>query len=180
MSLTSENIHKGVYRYTQPDQLVSVKDYLFLRDNGSKYLLLRFSNDMNVPVNAMEFTLTQLDNGGKVLKTDKLSYDGLCFEPGTDYAPEEAIAVLEQCTDFRLQFSRVYSGSYTYHVRGTQINVSYTPDQPAPTPTENPTVRKFSVRPLSLKSKDLMVLCGLEVILLLAMLCLYRFFIPIL
>lgn len=180
MSLTSENISKGLYHYTQVDRLVSVKDYLFLRKNGSKYLLLRFSNDMDFPVDTMDFSITQLDNTGNALKTDTLSYGNLCFEPGTSYAPNEGIAVLEQCTDFRLEFSRVCSGAYVYHVQGRQVRLSYTPDQSAAPTAEKPTGRQFSVRPLALKSKDLMLLCGVEVILLLAMLCLYRFFIPLL
>lgn len=139
MSLTSENISKGLYHYTQVDRLVSVKDYLFLRKNGSKYLLLRFSNDMDFSVDAMDFTVTQLDNTGNALKTDTLSYRDLCFEPGTSYAPDEGIAVQEQCTDFRLEFSRVCSGAYVYHVQGRQVRLSYTPEQPeAPTAKKTP------------------------------------------
>ena len=61
-------ISKGKYTYAQPEDMVGVKQYLFVRDeDGKKRLLLRFANNRNEACSAFAFILYRMDARGKVL-----------------------------------------------------------------------------------------------------------------
>lgn len=172
MSLAQLNTSKGFYRYPQIEHFVSVKNYLFSFHNEQKYLLLRFSNDADFTVNSMEFTITQLDSTGAVLENTKVSYRNLQFAPGSIYTARQGIFVHDSCTDFKLQFSKLTSAEYIYHVEGRQVTVNYARQQPPLVPpTVNPVpIDEFRVQPIPLKHKKLSTLCGIVLILALLLL----------
>lgn len=169
MSSVYQDTTKGLYKYPQIEHFVSVKDYLFLRENGNKYLLIRYMNDADFIVNSMELTITQLDSSGSVLDGTTISYRNLLFKPGQTYTAKLGIAVDNRCTDFKIQFSRLISGDYSYLVQGRQITVLYNQAQPSPVPPapEKKPFQELSIHPIQQKKKGLAILCGILVLILL-------------
>ena len=149
MSSVQQQLSKGFYQYSQIDRFVSVKNYIFARVNDRKCLLLRFSNDSDFSVNAMEMTITQLDSNGAVIGKIPVSFSGLSIEPGDTYTPRQGIVVDDLCHQFKLQFSCVTSGSYTYRVRDGRITVLYPKSEEPPLPIlpQSQEEQGFSVTP---------------------------------
>ena len=177
MSSAQQYISKGDYAHSQIEQFVSVKNYMFVRNDDGKYLLLRFTNLADFIVNSMEFTILQLDSTGAVLETTKLHYDNLLFAPSRTYTPRQGIPVNEFCTDFKLQFSRVTSGDYVYRVQGKEITVLYEPKSQTETPADGErTIWSPSVRPLKHGKQALSVLCGICALILLIGLSVYQMY----
>ena len=118
-------ISKGIYQYSQIGNFISVKNYIFLRRNEKKCLLIRFSNDLNYAVNSMSYILVQMDAAGKTLAKTRMKHEALDFQPGSEYITTQFITVDEYCTDFKVVFSEVTSGKYRYRVRDKMVAVYY-------------------------------------------------------
>ena len=118
-------ISKGIYNHSQIDNFVSVKNYIFIRKDEKKHLLLRFSNDFNYVVNAMTYFVIQRDSSGRVLDHLKITHEKLEFQPNTMYVTEQPICVNEDCSDFKIVFLEVISDFYRYEVHSDMIAVHY-------------------------------------------------------
>lgn len=125
MTSQQQYISKGLYEHPQISDLVSVKEYIFVRHNEKKCLALRFSNELDYVVNSMAFSVVQMDASGKVLETSKIKYNGLNFLPGTTYVDLTMIVVDEYCADFRIVFTEIMSDRYKYTVRNGGFTVDY-------------------------------------------------------
>lgn len=123
--MENKHISKGIYQHSQIGNFVSVKNYIFIRNNEKKQLMLRFSNDFDYVVDAMTYFVIQIDNFGKVLARTKITNKDLAFHPGTMYVTEQPICVDEYCSDFKIEFVEVVSGSYRYEVHSDMIAVHY-------------------------------------------------------
>jgi len=117
MQTDAQMLSKGFYQYAQLNRFVTVKNYIFLRENGKKCLLLRFYNDMDYTVDRMEFTVVQMDAAGKVLERTPVVCKKLKFWSGSTYTMKDAIIVQELCNDFKIVFDEVRSDRYTYYVK---------------------------------------------------------------
>lgn len=181
MSSAHQNITKGIYKHPQIENFISVKDYLFLRENGEKYLLIRYVNEGDFTVNSMDLTLSQLATDGTVLDSRTISYKNLKINPGQTYTAKLGIAVDNLCTDFRVSFTHLTSGQYSYLVQGRQITVQYheprdnTPSTPS---DKDKTVTELNVHPIRQRKRGLSVLCGILVVLILLGLTFFRIFQP--
>lgn len=129
MSFIQQYIAKGIYRYSQIENFVSVKDYMIVRSDDNKCLMLRFSNDTNYTVTSMKFTIIQLDNSGKIISKKKHQYERLAFAPDAQFVPDEGIIIDERCHDFKISFSEVCSDKYIYAVKCGEISVYYDGDK---------------------------------------------------
>ena len=112
MTSQRQYISKGFYERSQISDLVSVKEYIVVRHNEKKCLMLRFFN-------------VQMDAAGKILETTKVKYTDLNFMPSTTYVDPTMIAVNEYCSDFRIVFTEIMSGRYKYTVRHGKVTVDY-------------------------------------------------------
>lgn len=118
-------ISKGIYQYSQIGNFVSVKNYIFIRKDEKKQLLLRFSNDFDYVVNSMTYVVVQIDAAGKVIARKKITHKDMELYPGGMYVTEQPIDVDEYCSDFKIEFSEVISESYRYEVHSDMIAVHY-------------------------------------------------------
>ena len=126
MVANQQQISKGFYQYSQVSDFISVKNYIYLRQNGQKCLMLRFVNDTNFTVDSMKFSVIQLDSSGTVLGQIDIAYDEMKLKSGAMYSADKAIVVDEYCSDFKVVIVQVNSGKYVYHVRDGRPVVSYT------------------------------------------------------
>lgn len=178
MSSAQQYISKGFYSHSQIEGFVSVKNYIFVRNDHGKYLLLRFTNLSDFLVNSMEFTLIQMDRAGEILEKTKIRYDDLVFAPGRTFTPSEGIPVNEFCADFKLQFSSITSGDYLYRVQGKEVTVLYKQQSQAAEADmgKDRTIWTSSVRPLKPGKQGLSVLCGICALILLIGMSVYQMY----
>ncbi|MBQ3490858.1 MAG: hypothetical protein IJA86_09740 [Clostridia bacterium] len=120
-----KQISKGIYQHGQIGNFVSVKNYIFIRKDGKKHLMLRFTNECDYLVNFMTYVIVQMDGTGKVIARTKVTHENLNFRPGAMYVTENPIRVDEYCSDFKIVFSEVVSGFYRYEVHTDMITVHY-------------------------------------------------------
>ena len=125
MASNKQCIAKGIYRRTQIDGFLKVKNYIFLRDGRKKRLLLRFENGMDVTVDGMTYTVFQYDEHGSLIGRTHMSHGALSVAPHEVFAPGESAVVDEKCVDFEIVFSEVRSGKYVYRVIEKIVSVYY-------------------------------------------------------
>lgn len=117
---------KGIYRYPQINGFISVRNYMFAWQDDKRCLLLRFVNNFDQVIDSFEFTVTQLDVHGNVIKSLPIKYKKLGFRPGALYSSNKGIVVDDACADFKISFDKVRSGDYTYRVVDNKV-VAYYP-----------------------------------------------------
>ena len=178
MTSQRQYISKGVYEHSQISDLVSVKEYIFVRHNEKKCLTLRFLNELDYVVNAMEFSVVQMDASKKILKTSKIKYTGLNFVPGTTYVDPALIVVDEYCADFRIVFTEIRSERYKYTVRNGRFTVDYIKaDEPIiNNATRADYITSFSIRPREFGKPRLSALIATLVACLLVLVCVFDVF----
>lgn len=173
MASVQQIVSKGIYRQPQIENFVAVKDYIFFLQGRQKYLLLRLNNDGDFQINTLSFTVTQLDAAGTVLGQLHLSCPDLHINPGQTFVFTQALAVHDHCTDFRVTFDSVISGSYTYRVCNGLVNTYFDQAQEPLTPTTGDLpISPRQVQPLGLRRKGLILLYGIAVCLGVLVLCL--------
>ena len=139
MAQAHEHISKGYYKYSQIHHFVSVKNYIFIHENNKKCLLLRFSNDFDHKVDAMTFTVIQMNAVGQVLGQSDVELQYMNLQPGGMYTPGEGVVVNDNCNDFKVVIKEVFSGHYRYTIRNRTIISEYlrTPMPSLPPAAEN-------------------------------------------
>ncbi len=119
-------ISKGKYTLSQPENMVGVKQYLFVRDeDGKKRLLLRFANNRQEKCSKFAFILYRLDAKGNVLGQDKYESADKEFSGNEVFSFDRRIAVEEKCSNFRVQMVYARYGNYTYNVEHENVSVAY-------------------------------------------------------
>ena len=98
MATNNQIISKGIYNLPQTVGYVAVKQFIFTRIMDKKHLMLRFSNDLSVAINEIDFTVVQIDAEGNSVGTIKVKHK--CkVNSGESFAPDKAFAVDEKCVD---------------------------------------------------------------------------------
>lgn len=118
-------ISKGEYKHYQIDNFISVKQYMFLRNNGKKCLTLRYTNSLEHKVNGFKFLLVQIDVNGKVISKKKIKINNIVFHKDSDYTCNKGIVVDEKCVDFKVQMLCVYSDRYRYKLKNDSVAIYY-------------------------------------------------------
>ncbi len=125
MSAEKQSITKCQYRYSQINNFISVKDLMFVRENGINHLLIRFCNFSDFTVNSLVFTIIELDTSGKVLGKLKVREDSLDILPGNTYAPLAGFKVHADCCDCKIIIRQAESGNYLYRLQERKIVTDY-------------------------------------------------------
>ena len=124
MAINNQIISKGIYSYPQPAGYVSVKQFIFLRVGEKKHLLVRFSNDLDVTIESVSFTVSQLDAEGALI--NKLhTRCKKSIKSGESFAIDKALAVDEKCVDVKVTVDTAISGEYEYSDRNGIITVRH-------------------------------------------------------
>ena len=125
MAINNRIVSKGIYTYPQLAGYVSVKQYIFLRIGEKKHLLLRFSNDLDVAIDFIAFTVSELDADGALIKRSHSRYKRYT-KSGESFAIDKAIVVDEKCVDVKVTVDVATSGEYEYSDRGGVVTVRHT------------------------------------------------------
>ena len=120
-------VAKGIYRHTCLEHYVAPKQYIFVRRDGVKHLIVRYSNDTESTLDTISIVLTELNADGTVIKTRKLKHKNVGAEPGKSFSPHEGIPISDACVDFKIKVLEARSGKYVYRSRGGEVFVYYEP-----------------------------------------------------
>ena len=127
MSVNTEIISKGIYGRAQMSGYISVKQYMFIRYAGKKHLIVRFSNDLDVAIERLSYTVVQTNVNGDVIDVSRVDCCAR-VKSGDSFSSETALVVDESCTDVKITVDKAVSGAYEYSVRGGIVTVSYNTD----------------------------------------------------
>jgi hypothetical protein len=125
MIRSNDYLEKGYYSHRQYDGVLQVKQFMLIRKNGKRCLLLRFVNGTAFEINSMEFAITQRNSAGKVIETKRVRFTDLKIPSKEIYAADEGIAVSEACVDFTVKVLYVVSGRYKYTFKGARALSHY-------------------------------------------------------
>ena len=125
MSAEKKTINKFHYRYPQINNFVSVKELMFIRENESSHLLIRFCNLSDFTVNELSFTVIELDSSARVLGKHYVSEDALDILPGNTYASTSDIEISTDCCDCKITVNQAISGKYLYRPHEGKIIIDY-------------------------------------------------------
>lgn len=124
--MKNENIiSKGFYRFPQVKDFISVKNHMFMRCDDKVCLALRFSNDTEYTFDFFSFDIVELNAEGKPIGKVFVEYKDISFAPGSVFASDKALAVSNNCVDFRIEFREAFSGTYKYIVSRGKASVYY-------------------------------------------------------
>lgn len=126
--IARQSIAKGFYRYPQINGFISVKQYMFVHEDGKKYLLIRFSNDSDFCADRLKYRITRMDIEGEALGSEVYDSGSIVLEQGNTYSPARPIEVEDRCADFKIEMIEVCSQSYRYHVREGRVVTTYVRD----------------------------------------------------
>lgn len=119
-------ISKGLYRGTTDKAFpVEVKEYIFTRKKGKKYLLLRFYNDSPLNVTAISFWFIQKNSYGEQISKTKIVLDGLYCGSNDYYAPSSGFLMQDNCAEFEINMISVFSQKYEYKAENGEGFVRY-------------------------------------------------------
>ena len=114
MNNSKDYLEKGYYNHPQVSGYVSAKQFMLVRRNSKRCLLLRFENESALEFKSMEFMLIQRDANGGVIEKSKVKYNDMRIRPESIFSPPSGIAVSEDCVDFEIKMISLISGPYKY------------------------------------------------------------------
>lgn len=118
---------KGIYSYPQVSGYLSVKQFMIIEQNAKKCLLLRFFNEADFDITAVEFSVKQIDSQGDVIETTNVQYPRVRIRAGEMYAPGEGVVLKQDCVDIIVQMISLVGGNYQYRFRNGIVTAHYDP-----------------------------------------------------
>lgn len=118
-------LDKGVYSHPQIGGYLSVKQFMVVEESGKRCLLLRFINESEHQINAVEFLLKQLDSNGKEIGNVRIKYSDLAIDPDRMYVASNGIVIDDACVDFVVQMISLVSENYKYKFHNGQVTIHY-------------------------------------------------------
>lgn len=132
-------ISKGKYSFVQAGNIVSVRQYFFVRDaKGQKRLLLRFFNDRDETCTGFAFAIRFLDSRGRVIDEEEYESGTISAEGKSTFAFEESIFVDERCCNFKLEVLNASFDNYKYVNEKGTVSVEYEKPSDETTQVVNP------------------------------------------
>ena len=95
-------LSKGKYLDPQPNQPVTLSQYIFANQDKKKYLLLRFKNEREEVLTGLKFAIKQLNAKGSEIETSIINCDNLKGIGNSLLTLNRKIEVKRDCADFKI------------------------------------------------------------------------------
>lgn len=123
-------ISKGKYTRPQPENIIPVQSYIFVREEGKRYLLLKLTNSRKGILTGLDLEITQLDKRGNQIGVKGVKYGQINARPGKPFVLRHKIEVDEGCVDIKVRVVAALYGAYAYSVKnGVKIEYSPAPEE---------------------------------------------------
>lgn len=116
-----KNMIKGVYGYPQPENFLAVRQYIFIKQDEKNCLLLKFENEMDLPITETAFTVRQLDAAGNEIGSVDIVYSNISIEAGASYSADKGIVVDDNCVGCIVKVKYVICGKFKYVSKSGEI-----------------------------------------------------------
>ena len=126
-------IAKGSYSQFRFNQFISVRQYLLIREEGKKYLLLKLSNDASETVTGLKLVIEHIDVRGACIEKSRIEWTDVNGEPGERFIAKDKIPLRENCMEVKIHLVGATFGEYTYAVKSNELVVTYDKKQPQDT-----------------------------------------------
>lgn len=124
MGKNSKVIVKGKYDLPQRDPLLTIQNYIFLSENGKRFLLLRWYNARSEALTGLKLSVGFYDASGRLLERRELLFDDLKGDPRSTFVLPP-IPVVSGCVDFRADMELSRYGNFTYAADRDEIVAGY-------------------------------------------------------
>ncbi len=118
-------LSKGKYLDLQPNQPVTLSQYIFAIQDKAKYLLLRFKNERGEVLTGMKFAVKQLNAKGNEIETSIVECSQLKGGANSMFTLNKKIEVKRDCADFKVYLISANYGKYVYSVKNHATYLSY-------------------------------------------------------
>lgn len=118
-------ISKGKFALPKVSNFISLIQFLFIKEDGCKFLLLKLSNDRDETVNRVTLEITQKDIKGQPLNKYKMDFTVTNGKPHTKFALDKMIAIENDCVDFSVEVISADFGKYKYVAVGDTLILNY-------------------------------------------------------
>ncbi len=118
-------LSKGSFSTFRFNDFVSVRQYLLVRENGRKYLLLKLTNEAKSDVTGIKLHVEQIDVGGEVISSDHITIDNVNGKAGTSFVLGEKIPLKEACIEVTINLVGASYGKYEYTVKSNELVIKY-------------------------------------------------------
>lgn len=123
-------VSKGKYTCPQPENIIPAESFIFIREEGKKYLLLKFNNTRQSYLTGLDLEITQLTKKGKQICVKGVKYGEINAKPGGRFVLKHKIEVDENCADVKVKVVAAMYGAYSYSVKdGVKIEYSPAPEE---------------------------------------------------
>ncbi|MBR2336819.1 MAG: leucine-rich repeat domain-containing protein [Clostridia bacterium] len=118
-------LSKGKYLDPQPNQPVTLSQYIFALQDKTKYLLLRFKNERAELLTDLKFAVKQLNAKGNEIDTSIVECNNLKGAPSGMVTLNRQIEVKRDCADFKVYLISASYGKYIYSVKNHATYLTY-------------------------------------------------------
>lgn len=118
-------IAKGSYSNFKFNDFVSVRQYLLIRENGQKYLIMKLSNDASEPVTGLKLAVEQLDVRGNRIEVSHVEWTNVKGGANEKFIPQDKIPLKEECVEVKIRLIGAAYGNYNYEVKSNELIVTY-------------------------------------------------------
>ena len=118
-------ISKGSYTQFRFNEFISVRQYLLIREEGKKYLLLKLSNDAAETVTGLKLVIEQIDVRGACIEKSRIEWTDVNGQPGEKFVAKDKIPLRENCMEVKIHLVGATFGDYTYAVKSNELVVTY-------------------------------------------------------
>ena len=112
--LSSRIIDRGFYHHPQDAGGMTLKQYIITSDDGKKLLHLRYFNESDLQVTAMQLKISQYTKSGALIPSSTFTVKKIHVQPGSTYAVKSAFILDDDCSDFIVEVVSLTSGGYKY------------------------------------------------------------------
>ncbi len=123
-------IAKGSFSQFRFNEFISVRQYLLIREEGRKYLLLKLSNDAKETVTGLKLMIEQIDVRSACVEKTVVEWTDVNGEPGEKFIAKDKIPLRENCMEVKIHLIGATFGDYTYSVKSNELVVTYDKKQP--------------------------------------------------
>ena len=99
-----KNVEKFEYKQN-PDDVVALREYILFDDGktGEKYAVLKFVNNLDQKLYAVEFETKQYDASGSLLAKSLSVYDGFTADSGETFVPKAKLRLVANCAEIAVK-----------------------------------------------------------------------------
>ena len=105
-------ISKGKYNFPQNDRQLTIQNFIFISENGTKYLLLKWKNSRNEILDDLQLMIKFYDASANTIEKKKMFFENLHCNANSTFVLK--IEVSEDCVDFEIRLDYSRYGAYTY------------------------------------------------------------------